>query len=157
MIKTNELHINVVPSISDEIERMRQSIRDRAYQKFIERGAYHGNAIEDWLGAEQELIVVPPVELTDQDDVRVAELNVAGSQQEEIQIATDGSRLLVRGNRKTADEHTAASQAAQLFVTIDHFSGCEPAMLRVELRGSVLRIFLPRAAEKRAAALEKTA
>jgi HSP20 family molecular chaperone IbpA len=156
MIKTNVLHVNVVPSISDEIERMRQSIRDRAYQKFIERGAYHGNATEDWLGAEQELIVVPPVELTEQDDVLMAELNVGESQQEEIQIATDGSRLLVRANGKTADEHTA-SQAAQLFVAIDHFSGCEPALLRAELRGSVLRILFPRAAAKRVTALEKTA
>jgi HSP20 family molecular chaperone IbpA len=157
MIKTNVLHVNVVPSISDEIERMRQSIRDRAYQKFVERGASHGNATEDWLGAEQELIVVPPVELTEQDDVLMAELNVGESQQEEIQIATDGSRLLVRANRKAADEHTAASQAAQLFVAIDHFPGCEPAMPRAELRGSVLRILFPRAAEKRATALEKTA
>ena len=157
MIKTNALHVNVVPSISYEIERVRQSIRDRAYQKFIERGAYHGNAMEDWLSAEQELIAVPRVNLTEQNDVRVAEVNVTGSEQEDIQIATDGSRLLVRANCKTADEHTAASQAPQLFVTIDHFSGFDPAMLRVELRGSVLRILFPRAAEKRVTALEKTA
>jgi HSP20 family molecular chaperone IbpA len=121
------------------------------------RGCANGNATEDWLGAEQELIVVPPVELTEQDDVLMAELDVGESQQEEIQIATDGSRLLVRVNRKTADEHTAASEATQLFVAIDHFSGCEPAMLRAELRGSVLRILFPRAAEKRMTALEKTA
>ena len=157
MIKTNAPQITVVPSISDEIERVHQSIRERAYQKFIERGAHHGNTIEDWLSAERELFVVPTVELTEQDDLRVAELNVAGSEQEQIHIVTDGSRLLVRADRKTADEHTPASQAAQLFVTIDHFSGFDPATLRAELRGRILRILVPWAAEKRPAALEKTA
>jgi HSP20 family molecular chaperone IbpA len=89
--------------------------------------------------------------------LRVAELNVSGSQQEEIYILTDGSRLLVRADRKNADEHTAAGRAAQLFVVIVDFSGCEPAMLKAELRGSVLRIFSARAEEKRATALEKSA
>jgi HSP20 family molecular chaperone IbpA len=157
MIKTNVVQVTKVPSTSDEIERVHQSIRDRAYQKFIERGAYHGNAIEDWLSAEQELFLVPTVEFTEQDDLRVAELNVAGSEQEQIHIVTDGSRLIVRTDRKTVDEHTSASRAAQLFVTIDHFSGFDPETLRVELRGRMLRILAPWAAEKRPAALEKTA
>ncbi len=33
----------------------KQSISDRAYYKFLERGGEHGHDLEDWLAAEREL------------------------------------------------------------------------------------------------------
>ena len=30
-------------------------IRARAYQRYLERGGYHGQDFEDWLAAEREL------------------------------------------------------------------------------------------------------
>jgi hypothetical protein len=32
-----------------------EQIRQRAYELFLNRGATHGNEVEDWLNAEQEL------------------------------------------------------------------------------------------------------
>jgi hypothetical protein len=42
-------------SSSMSSEPSEDDIRMRAYQKFLERGGYHGNDLEDWTEAEQEL------------------------------------------------------------------------------------------------------
>jgi hypothetical protein len=43
-------------SISPEASKpSEEDIRLRAYHRFLERGAGHGNDFEDWLEAEQEL------------------------------------------------------------------------------------------------------
>ena len=35
---------------------LEQSIRQRAYELYVERGMVHGHALEDWLQAEAELV-----------------------------------------------------------------------------------------------------
>lgn len=38
------------------IENDEDLIREIAYQKFLERGASHGNDLDDWLAAEREFL-----------------------------------------------------------------------------------------------------
>ena len=42
-------------SVDPDVER--QLIAERAYAKFCERGGTPGHDVEDWLAAEQEIIV----------------------------------------------------------------------------------------------------
>jgi hypothetical protein len=42
-------------SVSMGSEPSEEDIRNRAYQRFLERGGGHGNDFEDWLEAEREL------------------------------------------------------------------------------------------------------
>lgn len=40
---------------SEPPEPMRDAIRQRAYELYVQRGKTHGHAIDDWLKAEAEL------------------------------------------------------------------------------------------------------
>ena len=42
-------------SVSMASEPSEEDIRNRAYQRFLERGGGHGMDFEDWLEAEREL------------------------------------------------------------------------------------------------------
>ena len=42
-------------SVSMGSEPSEEDVRNRAYQRFLERGGGHGNDFEDWLEAEREL------------------------------------------------------------------------------------------------------
>ena len=44
-----------VQSAETETRVNAEAIAQRAYQKFLKRGRQHGNDLQDWLEAEQEL------------------------------------------------------------------------------------------------------
>ena len=50
----------VVPQDSGDIDDAavdRQRVESRAYELYVARGGQHGRALEDWLEAEQELLL----------------------------------------------------------------------------------------------------
>jgi hypothetical protein len=50
---------NSAPAARLDSEMNIETIRVRAYQLFIARGATHGNDLADWLNAERELVGAP--------------------------------------------------------------------------------------------------
>jgi hypothetical protein len=48
-------HANDTRATSMGSEPSDEDIRMRAYQKFLERGGVHGNHLEDWVKAKEEL------------------------------------------------------------------------------------------------------
>lgn len=62
------------PFLANKLETMAQRIRQRAYEIFERRGS-DGQAMDDWLQAERELILAPESELIENDgkfEIRVA-------------------------------------------------------------------------------------
>ena len=50
-------------AITPLFEQMHKRITLRAYQNFVRRGSVHGHDLDDWFGAERELIVKPAASL----------------------------------------------------------------------------------------------
>ena len=63
-----------VHSVETSIEDIQDRIANRAYEKFLERGASPGFELQDWLAAEAELIVKPKVGLRVDETHIVAEV-----------------------------------------------------------------------------------
>jgi HSP20 family molecular chaperone IbpA len=53
--------VRIVETIADEIEEMYDQIARRAYEIFQDRGGVATLDLEDWLTAERELLLKPPV------------------------------------------------------------------------------------------------
>lgn len=45
----------VLPAKASPAELTPEAVAQRAYEKFLARGAQHGNDLQDWLEAEREL------------------------------------------------------------------------------------------------------
>jgi hypothetical protein len=59
IVNTIPVRLNGPESITPLLEQMRKRITLRAYQNFVGRGSVDGHDLDDWLGAERELIVKP--------------------------------------------------------------------------------------------------
>jgi HSP20 family molecular chaperone IbpA len=59
IVTTIPVRLNGPESITPLLDRMRKRITLRAYQNFVGRGSVHGHDLDDWFGAERELIIKP--------------------------------------------------------------------------------------------------
>ena len=57
------VEVKKVDTVFDELDRLNQAIRARAYELFRNGGTLLGDTLRDWLAAERELVSKPPIEL----------------------------------------------------------------------------------------------
>jgi hypothetical protein len=57
--------VQIVESISDDLARMEENIRARAYEKFLRRDPESNRELDDWLAAEREVCASLQVSLTE--------------------------------------------------------------------------------------------
>jgi HSP20 family protein len=62
------IDVKRVDTIFNELDRLHQTIRQRAYDLSRTGGTPWGSALRDWLTAERELVSKPPVELRQMDN-----------------------------------------------------------------------------------------
>src|SRR5437899_533261 len=61
------VEVKKVETVFEELDRMHQAIRQRAYDLSRNGGTLLGGALGDWLTADQELVSKPPIELRQKD------------------------------------------------------------------------------------------
>ena len=62
------IEVKKVDTVFDELDRLQQAIRERAYDMFRNGGTPWGSALRDWLTAERDLVAKPPIELRQRDN-----------------------------------------------------------------------------------------
>lgn len=65
---TGDIEVKKVDTLFDELDRVHQAIRERAYDLFRSGGTLWGSALRDWLTAEREVVSKPPIELRQSDN-----------------------------------------------------------------------------------------
>ena len=63
LVTTIPVRVNTADSVPQLLDNVRQRVNRRAYENFVDRGAVHGHDLDDWLQAEQELIVNSDVDV----------------------------------------------------------------------------------------------
>jgi hypothetical protein len=63
IVTTLPVRMDGPESIAPLLEEVRERTTRRAYKNFLDRGAAHGHALDDWLQAERDLIIRPPAEV----------------------------------------------------------------------------------------------
>jgi HSP20 family molecular chaperone IbpA len=82
-----------------------ESITNRAYEKYLDRGAEPGGELDDWLSAERELLPEVPVDFSETGDFIYVLASVSGFTGADVSVAIEPCWLLImaRGGN-AADE-----------------------------------------------------
>jgi hypothetical protein len=96
MNKASIIPTTKVTSVAPALADIEQLVRERAYQRFVERGSEPGRALDDWLAAERSLIIRQSFSLTEVAGSIVVVFDVGNASPDQIQLKTDGRVFLVQ-------------------------------------------------------------
>jgi len=93
-------------SFFDEMKALAERIRQRAYDMFERRGCRHGFAMDDWLDAERDLLLIPESELVESDGKFEVRVSAPGFEPAEVKVTALPDALIVQGSAtRTQDEN----------------------------------------------------
>jgi len=88
----------------EEVERMFDQIRRRAYGLFEWRGRGEGRDVDDWLTAEREMLWSPPAELTEKENAYQARIAAPGFDAHEIKVTVTPRRIVVKAEANQSSD-----------------------------------------------------
>ena len=145
----------IAESLAAEVEAIQQRIACRAHERWRERGASHGRALDDWLHAEKEVVWRPAIELRRTDGAFVLEAAVAGVEPAQLDVQASSNELLLAA--KLHHEHGAPAGEVftcefangPLFRSVRFPEAVDPKRIRAEVRNGLLRVTAPLAERAR--------
>lgn len=84
-----------VDNIEDHVNALQESIAQRAYELFRERGQEHGSDQEDWFRAESEILTPLSVKTYDFDDTFITHIKLPVLTLDELQVTVEERRIIV--------------------------------------------------------------
>jgi HSP20 family protein len=99
--------------VFEEMDRMMQRVRERAYAAFANRGFTEGDAIKDWLSAEKELCW-PAAELVEHDKDYALSVAVAGFDPKDITVTATPRELIVSAKASASRGDKTESKKEQV-------------------------------------------
>ena len=118
--------------IVSEIGKLCQSVKQRAFEFFENRGLEPGHELEDWLRAERELLSAPPAELTETPNEMELRIALPGFELRDIQVTALPNQFFVQASAKTSDKDDGKIHWSQ-FTARDACRRVElPAVIDVE-------------------------
>lgn len=145
----------IVDSLAHHAEGVQQRIASRAHELWRDRGAPLGDALEDWLHAENETIWRPAVEVRRVDGAFVVEAAVAGVEPSQLDLQASSQELLLAA--PSHDRHTPPDGEVltcefangPLFRSVRFPEPIDPTRLKAEVRHGLLRVTAPAAGRSR--------
>jgi HSP20 family molecular chaperone IbpA len=148
-----DIEVKKADTILDELDRLYQAISRRAYDLFRNGGTPWGNALADWLTAEQELISKPAVELRQKDNQFEVLAAVPGVEAKDLDVQITPDDVLIKA--KTSHEHAADAgtvhvcefESGKIFRSVHFPEKIDRNSAKAEYQNGILR--LTAAIEKR--------
>jgi HSP20 family protein len=141
-------------SIVDQLEHLHDRIARRAYDLFQGRGGW-GDAIEDWVNAERELVWRPAMELRERDGAFTVSAALPGIDAKDIIVEITPQDMVI----KAATEHTHPEDngqvhyceltAGKVFRSLPFPKPVDAAKAKADYRNGMLSITVPIAQEAR--------
>jgi len=97
MIRTEGMPILLEPvaNFSADVAHISDRIAAKAYEYFVERGCVHGHDVDDWVRAEQELVLKPAAEFHREDSALVVDIDLPDSDPAHLQVRLTSREMLV--------------------------------------------------------------
>ncbi len=138
------IELRKTDSVFEEIERLQETVRRRAYECF--RSQTGAGALADWLSAERELLWKPAVELRQKDGQIEILAAIPGVEAGDLDIQVTPEDVLIKANIHHG--HTAAKgtvricefAAGALFRPIHLPERIDPDSATVDYRNGMLRL-----------------
>jgi HSP20 family molecular chaperone IbpA len=133
-----------------EVQKLQLAIAVRAHEFFEARGEEHGHDLDDWLRAKSELLCPVSFAMSESKDRLSIRANVAGFDQNEIEVSVEPSRITILGRKKDSKRKTergvnegSGSHSDQILEVIDLATEVAPERTIVELQAGELTFELP--------------
>ena len=85
-------------TLLEQIEAIKDSIRQRAFDLFQNRNGGNGSHLDDWLQAEQEVVSSPASELVDEEQELRARIALPGFDAKDIQVSAMPDALIIQAD-----------------------------------------------------------
>ena len=140
-------HIEVkkVDTVFDELDRLQQAIRERAYDLFRNGGTSWGSALRDWLTAEHELVAIPPIELRQADNQFEVSAALPGVEAKHLDVQITPEDVLIKADMPhehaaEATVHMCEFGPGKIFRSIHFPEKVDPESARAELKNGMLHV-----------------
>ncbi len=131
-------------SITNELEQVQSRIRQRAFE--LSRNRNHtGREVDDWLTAESEVIMSPPVEVSEKAGEYILRVAAPGIDPKHLVVMATPEQVLVKSDFRHDHEpdaqiHSCEFRSTLLFRAIPFPERIELKSLKVDLNDGMLRI-----------------
>ncbi len=140
--------------IFEEVEKLMQRIRERAFAAFAGRGFRHGSDLEDWLSAERELCC-PASELVEQDQNYALNVAMAGFDPKDVKVTATPRELIVsaktestrsdRKNAKNEQVRWSEFRSNDVYRRIELPTEIQVDKVTASFDNGLLKVFVPKA------------
>ena len=151
------IEVKKVDTLFDELDRVHQAIRERAYDLFRNGGTLWGSALRDWLTAERELVSKPPIELRQSDNQFEVLAALPGTEAQHLDVQITPEDVLIKAD--TPHEHgpegivhVCEFGSGKIFRSIHFPEKIDPESAKAEYKNGLLHVT---AAIAKAAAAKK--
>jgi HSP20 family protein len=141
---TNEIPVDRTKTVADDLDRLHQAIRRKAYEFF--RSGTWGDAVTDWLNAEQELVAKPRIELTETDGRFEVLAALPGVEAKELDVKVTSDLVIIAAGtaRDTTSTkgtvHVSEFSRGQIFRSIRFPEAIDPGTVKAEFKNGMLRL-----------------
>jgi len=136
--------------VFSELSRRMDAVREKAFERFLNRGATMGSDLDDWIAAEEEVMGWPAAELKERDGTYEVDITLPGYTDKEVEVTATPSELIVHA----ATKHEASGEDARVvwseFGSNDVYrrfgfpSAVDAAKVSAELDHGILKVVAPK-------------
>lgn len=99
----------------DQVEKLMNQVRERAYAIFESRGRDDGHDLDDWLQAETELLKPVSLEITEANNVLKIRAEIRNFKENELEMNLDDSILTITGEHREENEEKDEKAYQRIF------------------------------------------
>src|SRR5437660_4447250 len=124
-------------TIAKEMDEVQSKIRQRAFEISLDRN-HAGREVDDWLAAESEVIVSPPVEVAQKDGEFIIVMAVPGIDLHNLTILATRDQILVKSNFRhdhepDAEIHSCEFKSVMMLRSVRFPQAIDVRSLKTEL------------------------
>jgi len=144
-----KVRCRTVDGVLAEVEGVQRHIAQRAQEIFRARGSALGNALEDWMKAEQETVWRPALEVRHTEGAFVVEAAVAGVDPKQFDVQVTPTELLLSAHVHHSDREQEGKVVlcefanGPLFRSYTFPEPIDPARVSAEYRNGMLCVIAP--------------
>jgi HSP20 family protein len=152
-VAVQRIHSNETDAspIVEQMKSLAERIRERAYHLFERKGRNDGSALNDWLEAEDDLLMIPQSELIENDGKFEMQVAVPGFDAKDIEVDALPDTIVVRA--QASHKHDGKDGKIQfcefseksLFRRFDFPTGVDVDRVVADLDKGLLKISAPKA------------
>jgi HSP20 family protein len=143
------------------MQELYNSIARRAFEIFEGRGRVDGRDLEDWFGAESELLHPVHLDIAESDDEVTVHAEVPGFTAQDLEVSLEPHRLTISGKRESNEEREAKKTiyrehcSNEIFRAIELPAEVDSSKVTATLKDGVLELVMPKVAKAQKAGSKK--